>query len=397
MLSAAARSYAGATLMRVLQVMASGARGGGADHLCGLLPALRDLGVENIAAVGDDGPLLSQLRALGFNTHPLPHMMQKRSDYGQARLLRRLIQQHQVDIIHCHGTRAAFYGALARVGVRHLAPQIYTVHGTSFRKETKLLRRGVFLASEALAARLSAHVISVSKRDMDEMCTRHLVSPKHISHIANAVNPTRFFAGDKQAMRQKLSLPLNAFLMGTVARLVPQKSVADLIHALATCAHGIVVIVGDGEQRESLADLARSYPGRVLFLGERGDVPEILQALDVFVLSSRWEGEPIALLEAMASALPCIATATEGAQEIIRDGTNGILCPIGDSAALGRALNRLQADEPLRARLAHNARASMMNRTHAAQARQVMEIYARYFNRSVMHKPATVITSLSCK
>ena len=112
----------------------------------------------------------------------------------------------------------------------------------------------------------------------------------------------------------------------------------------------MVALVGDGDRLEICRDLARTagVSEHVLFLGHRADVPEILQASDVFVLNSESEGMSNALLEALAAGLPCVATAVGGNPELVRNGENGFLVPAREPAGLARALATLVRDPRLR-------------------------------------------------
>ena len=189
-------------------------------------------------------------------------------------------------------------------------------------------------------------------------------------------------------------------MIGTVARLVPQKAVGDLIEAVArialalegSSAMPILVVVGDGPMRADIERRARTGAGgaRVLLLGERGDVPQILPAFDVFALSSHWEGEPIALLEAMAAGLPCVATATEGAREILGDdSSSGHLVPVGDVDRFADALASLLRDAGARKALGAAARDRVRSRTPEAQAARLADVYRQIlgFEASYLGRP----------
>ena len=224
------------------------------------------------------------------------------------------------------------------------------------------------LVAERVACRAAQAVISVSRTDLADLEHRRFVRAGRGFHIANAVRTPAANGAARTSARRRLGLPIEAVVVGTVSRLVPQKAVGDLIEAVARIAPGfghssaapVLVIVGDGPLR---ADLERRVQAgangaRVLLLGERGDVPQILPAFDpLFALSSHWEGEPIALLEAMAAGLPCVATATEGSQEVLDDASSGRLVPVGDVAKLGDALASLLRDASAREALGASARA----------------------------------------
>jgi glycosyltransferase involved in cell wall biosynthesis len=362
--------------MRVLHLMASGELSGGGAHLGLLLPALRRLGVECEVALSEKGPLGAHLRDLGFCVHALD-LFRSRVDPTAPRRLARLVRSVRPDRLHCHGTRAAFFGALARPLLPFSLPILYTVHGLSYRKELGVSGRAVFLAAEALACRAASRVITVSRADLEDLVRRRFVSPARVVHVANPIDLERFCPGDRDRARGRLGLPSDVFLAGTVSRLVPGKAVGDLLDAIALCPDVQLLVVGDGPERPALEARARRLSGRVRFLGARDDVPEILRALDLFVLSSRWEGEPVALLEAMATGLPCIATATSGAREILEEGRAGLLVPVGDRTALASAITRAVRLAAERSRMGAAALARVSGRQAVSAAAAVLALYER--------------------
>lgn len=362
--------------MKVLHVMASGARGGGADHLLGLLPALQHLGLSCVAAVGTDGPLLADLAARGVAAVPL-ELMRSRTDGAALARLNAVFAANAPTLVHYHGTRAAFFGAAWRLTHPLAAPlpSVYTAHGLAYRKESALRRWLVFAAAELAACRLASGVISVSRADLDDLRARHFIGRNQGWHIPNAVDTRRFMPGPQAPARQRLGLPENAFIVGTTSRLVPQKAVADLIDAIRLFPQGTLAILGDGPERAALTARAADLGDRVVFLGSRGDVPACLPAFDLFALSSRWEGEPIALLEAMAAGLPCVATRTAGAAEILQDSGAGLLVDLAAPAQLAAAFARLHAASAERAALAAAGQTCVATRTYGVQASRVRAVY----------------------
>lgn len=372
--------------------MASAARGGGAAHLVDLLPALRTAGWDCEAAVGLDGPLGSELKDLDFPVHHVD-LMERRLAPLRALRLARLTAGLAPDVVHLHGTRAAFFhgigaalwmNALPR-RTRRRPPVVYTAHGLAYRKDAGPIERQVSLVAERVACRAAQAVISVSRTDLADLERRRFVRAGRGFHIANAVRTPAPGGAARADARQRLGLPPEALVVGTVSRLVPQKAVGDLLDAVIRITPGfgdtpsalVLVVVGDGPLR---ADLERRVQAdtsgaRVLLLGERGDVPKILPAFDVFALSSHWEGEPIALLEAMAAGLPCVATATEGSQEILGEAADGRLVPVGDVARFGDALASLLRDAGAREAMGASARARVESRAPEVQAARVAEVY----------------------
>ena len=376
--------------MRVLHVMASAARGGGAAHLIDVLPALRAGGWDCEAAVGRDGPLGVELAALGIPVHRVD-LMGRRLAPLRAVGLARLTSRLAPDVVHLHGTRAAFFhaiGAAVRRPVRQGPPAVYTAHGLAYRKDAGWMERQASLWAERVACRGARAVVSVSRTDLGDLERRGFVAPGHGFHVANAIRAVNVDDAIRAAARGRLGLASEALVVGTVSRLVPQKAVGDLVDAVAGMAPGFagpagpptLVVVGDGPLRAQLDRRVRRGTGgaRVMLLGARGDVRSLLAAFDVFVLSSHWEGEPIALLEAMASGRPCVATATEGAREILGDdASSGRLVPVGDVRGLGEALAALLRDPAARAAMGAAARARVAGRTPEAQAVRLGRVYRR--------------------
>jgi glycosyltransferase involved in cell wall biosynthesis len=137
-----------------------------------------------------------------------------------------------------------------------------------------------------------------------------------------------------------------------------------------------VVILGNGPQRSLLSQHPLSRAGRVFFMGARDDVAACLPAFDVFALTSHWEGEPIVLLEALACALPCVASRTPGAVEILAEGL-GVLCAVGDVAGFAQSFATLQADAAARTAYGCAGLQAMQQRTHAHQAEVILSVYRK--------------------
>ena len=372
--------------------MASAARGGGAVHLLHLLPALRRAGWDCEAAVGGDGPLGADLAALGVVVHPVELLGRRLAPLRAARLVR-LTARLGPDVVHLHGTRAAFFHAAgAAVGRRgSRPPTVYTAHGLAYRKDAGRIERRVSRFAERVACRGADAVISVSQADLTDLERRRFVRRGCGFHVGNAVRPAPG-PGDRATARRRLGLPPDALVVGTVSRLVPQKAVGDLVEAAARLAPAfdgpsgppVLVVVGDGPLRADLERRVQRGGGgaRVMLLGARADVPHLLPAFDVFALSSHWEGEPIALLEAMVAGLPCVATATEGAREVLGgDPSVGRLVPVGDATRLSAALADLLRDAGAREALGRAARAHVRGRTPEAQAVRVAEVYRHLLAR----------------
>jgi glycosyltransferase involved in cell wall biosynthesis len=206
---------------------------------------------------------------------------------------------------------------------------------------------------------LADRVVCVSPQVADFVLDKVGIPWEKVVVIPNGVDIAHWERlPDRRKAREALGLPLDGTLVGVIARLDPVKRLDVLLRALAALEGVSAVVVGYGPQEDRLKSLAEELgiEGRVRFAGHQRDVRPWLAALDVFVLSSDWEGMSNALLEAMAARLPVVATATGGTPDVVLDGKTGFLVPPGDPPALARALGRLLADPGLRERMGRAGR-----------------------------------------
>lgn len=292
------------------------------------------------------GPLAIRLGLAGIPCH----LLKRRPGVDLRYILRlaRALARIRPDILHLHNPTAFFYGTLA--GRLARVPRIYyTEHGRDFASSS----RNRFL--HRLLGRMVDRVIVVAEAGRTVLCAEG-VPDARILTIHNGIDAGRFLIGeDRWGMRARLGLTREQPMIGIIARLDPIKNHASLLRAMvrvrATHPEAMLLIIGDGPLREELQRLARELrlDACVHFLGNRDDVPELLSALDVLVLCSHSEGLSLTLLEECAAGKATVATSVGGNGEIIEDGENGLLVPLGDDTALADAITRLLSD-PERAR-----------------------------------------------
>lgn len=304
-----------------------------------VIPSLRTGGLENIATrlvqhldaryeqavitPGPGGPIAQRLPA-GVTVVAMGE--QHRPDRWTAFRMARLFRSLRPDIVHTRNWTCidAILGArLARVPV--------VIHGEHGRdaldpegqnRKRRRIRR--------MLAPFVTQFVTVS-RDLARWLIEDVGVPaRKVRTICNGVDTERFVSGDRDAARQTLRIPAGSTVVGTVGRLDPVKDQAGLIQAFARTPRDVsslLVIAGDGPCRPQLHAVARAAgcQDRVRILGERGDIPMVLRALDVFVLPSLGEGISNAILEAMATSLPVIASRVGGNGELVQDGVSGRL------------------------------------------------------------------------
>jgi sugar transferase (PEP-CTERM/EpsH1 system associated) len=273
--------------------------------------------------------------------------------------LRRLIIQKGIRILHTNNFTSWLYGVLASRGVKGVR-HIHTEHSNVKRK-----RRGW---GEKLLCHYTDFVICVSDDVRDFMINNQSIPEKQLRVIHNGVDSDKFSpsAERKEHIRTQLGIRYNRPVVGIVARLDPIKDHRTLLKAFALLSDNIpdalLLIIGDGEMRASLESLNRALglENNVRFLGERQDIPDLLNAMDIFVLTSLSEGHNVSLLESMSSGLPVVATSVGGNVEIVRDKETGLLVPPDNPEELSAKLGVMLRDEALRMKMGEKGRARVL-------------------------------------
>jgi len=306
----------------------------------------------------------------------------------------RLFRRLRPDIVHTHTAKAGALGRLAALFTR-VPLLVHTFHGHVLEGYFSPALTRLFLGIERGLARRTDRIITVSPRLRADLLEMGIGRPERVEAVPLGLELARFARrpAGPSPLRATLGLAVSAPLLGIVGRLVPIKDHATLFEAMvrlegaARVAH--LVVVGDGELRADLERLAQTLQiaPRVHFLGWRHDLETILNALDVVICSSRNEGTPVSLIEAMAAGVPVLSTAVGGVADLVGHGETGWLVPPGDPAALASAIGTLLRDPPLRARLAAAGQAVALRRHDVEQLISRMEaLYTTLVNEKVNMK-----------
>jgi glycosyltransferase involved in cell wall biosynthesis len=341
--------------------------GGAQTYVGSLLPALTERYDVTVAAWGP-GPLADAARAAGATYVPLEQVRRPiswRDALGFVELVR-LMRRVRPSLVHLNSSKMGVLG-IAAAAVARVPVRVFTVHGWAFNAEPGV-QRVLYTWLHRLLRPLTTTIVCVSETELESGLAQRACAPDRAVVIHNGVEPP--------APRPERSDDGPPLLL-SVTRLKAPKDGLTLARALRQLEPGSyrAAIVGDGPDRE---DVAAELGDAGRLLGEREDVSEQLAQADAFVLSSRSEGLPMAILEAMAAGLPVVATAVGGIPELVADGETGLLVPPGDPDALAAALRRLVADPELRRRLGEAARARVEERFSLAATRSAhLALYER--------------------
>ncbi len=271
--------------------------------------------------------------------------------------LSRVLRAVAPDIVHTRGWSSV--DAISAARVSGIPRVVHGEHGWEAADPRGRNRKRILLRK--CLSPLVDRFVTVSD-DLQRWLSRSVgISERKITRIHNGVDVRRFALGRRAAARRLLALDESVFVVGTVGRLDPVKDHATLLRAFEPIARAdrpaCLLIAGGGPMRAEIeADAARlGISDQVKLLGERGDIALILEALDVFALTSIAEGISNTILEAMASGLPVVATRVGGNPELVEHGASGQLVSARDAPALAAALRAYLDDAELRR--AHGAAA----------------------------------------
>jgi len=345
--------------IRILHVVDHLGKGGLENGLVNLIEHLDPARFEHVVyAVRKLGPNADRLAK--SRVQVLCQGKQDSDSRFQVGNLARAIRQVQPDIVHSRNW-AAVEAVLAGRWVR-FCKVVHSEHGLEAGVNAPEPKRRIWF--RRLAYHLADRVLSVSYQLRDLHVSRTGFDPDRITVIHNGVDRTRFYPdpATRARIRQEFGIAEDQFCVGCVGNLFPVKGHLTALQGIEGLAaqnrNFRLLLIGEGPEREKLEGFLAQRPDwkhRVQLLGTCHRVPELLQAMDVYVLPSIAEGISNSLLEAMASGIPVVATVTGGNPEVVIDGESGLLFPIGDASMLTGHLLRLEADKKLRADLAERA------------------------------------------
>jgi glycosyltransferase involved in cell wall biosynthesis len=307
-----------------------------------------------VLITGEPSMLDDEARALPgvafFQVHSLVREIRPLKDCYAVWKLTAILRKLRPMVVHTHSSKAGILGRIAAL-LAGVPIVIHSIHGYGLTPLQHPLLRRMLLGLERLVSKKTTRFFSVSEANRRQGIAWKLFSPDRCVVIRSGVDieALRRTSVDKPSKKRELGLDPFRPVVGMVAPMKRQKAPLDFVRVAArvhqTNSDIQFVMVGDGELRPAV-ELERARLGlsqAFHLLGWRRDVAEILQCLDVFVLTSLWEGLPRVYLEALAMAIPVVGTRVDGAEEVVKDGVNGFLLKPGDVDGIAAKVQLLLA------------------------------------------------------
>lgn len=333
------------------------------------------------------GELGESLRAEGFTVEVLGR--RPGIDLGCSWRLARFLRRQQVDLIHAHQYTPFFYSITARLNYRR-APVLFTEHGRWYPDYPRWKR----IALNRLLLERRDRVVAVGEAVRQALIKNEGFSPGRVQVIYNGVELGRFSASTakRDALRAEWGASSSDFVVLQVARLDYLKDHATALRTMKRIVELIpsarLVLVGEGPERGTIEAFIRELKldKKVLLLGTRRDIPDLLAAADVFLLTSISEGIPLTIIEAMAARLPVVSTNVGGVQEIVLHGQTGLLSPAGNDELIAEHLHTLANDRPFRGKMGEAG----FWRAHALFSENLMlEKYRELYTNAIVPRHAS--------
>ena len=340
------------------------------------------------ASESDEFSKYKELKNRGIKIQLVGAMQRKTDaikDFIALYKMYKIIQQEKPIIIHTHTAKAGTIGRIAALlaGV----PLIFhTFHGHTFHSYFPWYLTAFFLFIERLLARFTTKIIAISPSQKHELVDVYRVAPANKVTVVRLGFELEPFAtiSHNGFLKEKLGIPADAYLLGIIGRLAPIKNMDMALRVLALLQHKNIhlIVVGDGTERAILEQRANQLgiAEKTHFWGWETDVAKIYSGIDMLLLTSKNEGTPVTIIEAMASRVPVVATRVGGVPDVIQHGESGFLCKLDDDKKMAEQITFLLESPSTLQQICNQARRSVLEiYTVQRLVRDIDRLYSQYF------------------
>ncbi|MBS1945128.1 MAG: glycosyltransferase [Bacteroidetes bacterium] len=357
--------------MRILHLSTARTWRGGEQQVAYLVEELHRAAQDQLVVCARSSPMAALCEKQGMAHACMPFRMAV--DPLNAWRLARKAREWQADLVHVHDSHGHTAAVLANQFFGMGLPLVVS-------------RRVDFAISNGFSSRWKYGHPSVKRilcvsRAIAAIMAERLARPQVLRVVYDGIDAGRFAKGADGRLRRALGIGAEVPLVGNVAALAPHKDLFTFIRMAARIREHVpaahFVLIGAGELQAGLERYAaeRGMGAVLTFTGFRTDVDRLLPELDVMAMTSRTEGLGTSILDAFAARVPVVATAAGGIPEVVEQGGTGLLCPVGDDAALAAAVEQVLADGALRSRLVEGAGRKLLAFTREAMAAATLEVY----------------------
>lgn len=292
------------------------------------------------------------------------------SDLNSIKEVRRLIKKYNPDIVYAHSSKAGAIARVADIGLKNHC--VYNPHGCAFNMRCSDKKRAMYTAIEKMAAPFCEKIICISDAEKQSALEKKICREDKLQVIFNGVDIEAYESGEHGTVkRSSLGIPEDAYVVGMVGRISPQKApdvfvkMAKLVKDEIPNAH--FVIVGSGNQEAEIRKYAEEnkFADSLHITGWVDDPMSYVELFDVACLLSRWEGFGLALPEYMMAGKPIVASRVDAIPNIIRNGENGLLVEVDDATGASEAVLQIYRDRSLKDKLVSKGVEDVHNRFDA--------------------------------
>lgn len=336
-----------------------------------ILVCSQDFHEEDYRGLADSFEQVKMTRAIGSN------------DLKAIKEVRALIKKYNPDIVYAHSSKAGAIARAADIGLKNRC--VYNPHGWAFNMRCSAKKKAMYTAIEKVAAPFCDKIICISDAEKQSALDKKICKDDKLQIIFNGVDIEAYENGVHGAVkRRELNIPENAFVVGMVGRMSPQKApdvfikMAKKVKDKVPNAH--FIIVGNGNQEAEIRKYAEDngFSDGLHITGWVDNPMSYVELFDVACLLSRWEGFGLALPEYMMASKPIVASSVDAIPNIIRDGENGLLVKVDDAVGASKAVLRIYQEDGLKDRLVTQGSEDVHNRFNA---RRVSEEHGKLFER----------------
>jgi len=314
----------------------------------------------------------------------IPRRIRPWQDFKALLQLIAVIRGYRPDVVHTYTSKAGLLGRLA-ARICRVPLIVHTIYELPQNSTSRPWLKKLYWALEKLAALWGHHFVTISQVNVEQILEERICPAANLSLIREGIELERYRPQvTASEIRARWGLPPDAKILGIAARLEPAKGHRDLLQAFSLLSERHpelhLMIMGTGELEEALqAEVVRmNLQERIHFLGWVEDLVSCIAALDLFVLSSHYEGLGLVLLEALAVNVPVVSTRVGGTQDIIEDGVTGLFAPPHNPGALAQTIERLLLDPGMAQRLAQAGRSRVEQDFRSQMADLLsLELYQR--------------------